>query len=100
MKKISQKLKWLKGIIHKCVTKNKDKSMYLACMGMMLFVEGLEEKTEKKEYPTEEELTEEVGDVMCMIELLHEYDLVSYTDIEERVKVKRNKLKKWSDLIE
>jgi len=37
---------------------------------------------------------------MCMIELLHEYDLVSYTDIEERVKVKRNKLKKWSDLIE
>ena len=50
MKKISQKLKWLKGIVHKSVTKNKDKSMYLACMGMMLFVEGLEEKTEKKEW--------------------------------------------------
>jgi hypothetical protein len=57
MKLIGQKLKWLKGIVHKSVTKNKDKSMYLACMGMMLFVEGLEEKAEKKEYPTEEELT-------------------------------------------
>ena len=57
VKKISQKLKWLKGIVHKSVTKNKDKSMYLACMGMMLFVEGLEGKIEKKEYPTEEELT-------------------------------------------
>ncbi len=54
----------------------------------------------KKDYYGNERLTEEVGDVMCMIELLHEYDLVSYTDIEERVKVKRNKLKKWSDLIE
>ena len=48
MKKISQKLKWLKGIIHKCVTKNKDKSMYIACMGMMLFVEGLENKVKRK----------------------------------------------------
>ncbi len=54
----------------------------------------------KKDYYSNERLTEEVGDVMCMIELLHEYDLVSYTDIEERVKVKRNKLKQWSDLIE
>ena len=54
----------------------------------------------KKDYYGNERLTEEVGDVMCMIELLHEYDLVSYTDIEERVKVKRNKLKQWSDLIE
>ena len=54
----------------------------------------------KKDYYGNERLTEEDGDVMCMIELLHEYDLVSYTDIEERVKVKRNKLKQWSDLIE
>jgi len=54
----------------------------------------------KKDYYGNERLTEEVGDVMCMIELLHEYDLVPYTDIEERVKVKRNKLKQWSDLIE
>ena len=37
---------------------------------------------------------------MCMIELLHEYDLISYSDIEERVKIKKEKLKKWSGLIE
>ena len=33
-------------------------------------------------------------------ELLHEYDLTSWTDIEERVKIKKEKLKRWSDLIE
>ena len=54
----------------------------------------------KEHYHDNKELTEEVGDVMCMIELLHEYDLVSYTDLEERVKVKRTKLKKWSSLLD
>ena len=52
------------------------------------------------DYHDNKKLTEEVGDVMCMIELLHEYDLVSYTDLEERVKVKRTKLKKWSSLLD
>ena len=52
------------------------------------------------DYHDNKKLTEEVGDVMCMIELLHEYDLVSYTDLEERVKVKRTKLKKWSRLLD
>ena len=53
----------------------------------------------KKDYYGNERLTEEVGDVMCMIELLHEYDLISYTDIEERVLEKEKKLSKWSNLI-
>tara|TARA_B100000287_G_C20538256_1_gene743644 strand:- start:663 stop:908 length:246 start_codon:yes stop_codon:yes gene_type:complete len=51
------------------------------------------------DYYNNDKLTEEVGDVMCMIELLHEYDLISYTDVEDRVKVKKEKLKKWSDLL-
>jgi len=34
-----------------------------------------------------------------MIELLHEYDLISFNDIDERVKIKKEKLKKWSNLI-
>ena len=38
---------------------------------------------------TREKLTEEVGDLYCMIELMHEYDLISWSDIEERVKVKK-----------
>ena len=34
-----------------------------------------------------------------MIELMHEFDIVSWEELEERVKVKRKKLKKWSRLI-
>jgi hypothetical protein len=34
-----------------------------------------------------------------MFELMHEFDIISWTDVEERVKVKRDKLKKWSNLI-
>ena len=51
------------------------------------------------DYHMNEKLIEEIGDVMCMIELLHEYDLISFNDIDERVKVKKEKLKKWSNLI-
>tara|TARA_Y100000356_G_scaffold76548_1_gene63311 strand:- start:226 stop:471 length:246 start_codon:yes stop_codon:yes gene_type:complete len=51
------------------------------------------------DYYDNDKLLEEVGDVYCMIELLHEYDLVSWNDIEERVKIKKEKLKKWSELI-
>ena len=47
---------------------------------------------------TREKLTEAVGDLYCMIELMHEYDLISWSDIEERVKVKKKKLKRWSSL--
>ena len=53
----------------------------------------------KKHYYGNERLTEEVGDVMCMLELLHEYDLINWTDVYERVKEKKNKLKKWSSLV-
>ena len=50
-------------------------------------------------YRDNEKLTEEVGDVMCMLELLHEYDLISWEDVYERVEVKKKKLKRWSNLI-
>jgi NTP pyrophosphatase (non-canonical NTP hydrolase) len=45
-----------------------------------------------------ERLVEEVGDVMCMIDLLHKYDIIGWTDVNERVLEKKKKLKKWSDL--
>ena len=44
-------------------------------------------------------LIEEVGDVYTMIELMHDFDMISWTDIEKRMKVKRKKLSKWSDLV-
>ena len=51
------------------------------------------------DYRDNEKLIEEVGDVMCMLELLHEYDLISWEDVYERVEVKKKKLKRWSNLL-
>ena len=42
---------------------------------------------------------DEVGDVYTMIDLLHEWDVISWSEIEKRREVKRKKLSKWSDLI-
>ena len=53
----------------------------------------------KKHYYNNKELTEEVGDVMCMIELLLEYNIVSQTNIDERVFEKKKKLMKWGNLL-
>ena len=44
-------------------------------------------------------LKQEVGDVYAMIDLLVEWDVLSWTEIEEQRNKKREKLKKWSDLI-
>jgi len=44
-------------------------------------------------------LKDEIGDVMCMLELMQDWDVVSYAEIEERVSTKRAKLAKWSELI-
>jgi len=45
-------------------------------------------------------LLEEAGDVLCMIELMVENGILTNEELGVRVNVKRNKLKKWSDLIE
>ena len=44
-------------------------------------------------------LMEEAGDVLCMLELLHEFDYFSWQDLENRVQYKREKLKKWSEIL-
>ena len=43
-------------------------------------------------------LIEEIGDMQCMIDLIIENKLITKTEIKDRIKVKRNKLKKWSNL--
>jgi hypothetical protein len=48
---------------------------------------------------SQQNLKEEVGDVYTMLDLLVEWDVLSWTEIEERRNKKREKLKKWSDLI-
>ena len=45
-------------------------------------------------------LKEEIGDVYDMIQLLVKFDIVSWDELDERVKVKNNKLSKWSELID
>jgi NTP pyrophosphatase (non-canonical NTP hydrolase) len=45
------------------------------------------------------QLIEEVGDVMCMFELMIEYGLITKDDIDARIQIKRDKLKVWSTLI-
>jgi NTP pyrophosphatase (non-canonical NTP hydrolase) len=40
----------------------------------------------------------EIGDLLCMISLLDEYGIINLNEVERHKKVKREKLKKWSDL--
>ena len=44
------------------------------------------------------QLQDEVGDVMCMIEILKMSGLVTDEMVEERMKIKRKKLEKWSEI--
>ena len=47
----------------------------------------------------QQNLKDEIGDVYIMINLLVEHDVVSWTDLEERVYYKKIKLKQWSDIV-
>lgn len=44
-------------------------------------------------------LVKEVGDILCMIELMHEYDMLAWSELDDRALVKREKLKKFSSLL-
>ncbi len=48
---------------------------------------------------SETELKQEIADVQTMINLMVEWDVLSWTEIENGVERKRNKLTKWSNLI-
>jgi len=40
----------------------------------------------------------EVGDLMCMVQLLSEYGIINSAEVESHSSAKRIKLKKWSNL--
>tara|TARA_Y100000768_G_scaffold149109_1_gene111322 strand:- start:1699 stop:1920 length:222 start_codon:yes stop_codon:yes gene_type:complete len=48
---------------------------------------------------SETELKQEIADVQAMINLMVEWDVLSWAEIEDGVERKRNKLTKWSNLI-
>ena len=50
-------------------------------------------------YGDSDGIKEEVGDVYTMIELMIENGIISWEEINDRVKVKKDKLSKWSNLI-
>jgi NTP pyrophosphatase (non-canonical NTP hydrolase) len=45
-------------------------------------------------------LEKEIGDLLCMIDMLQADDIISFTTVEEYAMAKREKLKKWSNLFE
>ena len=44
-------------------------------------------------------LKEEIGDVMCMIELIKSNGLITQREIDNQIQTKRMKLMKWSKLL-
>lgn len=66
------------------------------CMKIMRKYDSLDKATEDKYI---ELLIEEAGDVLCMLELMSDHGVVHWQDIEDRVLVKREKLKQWSTLV-
>lgn len=66
------------------------------CSKIIRKFETLEEITEDQRV----KLLEEAGDVLCMIELMVEHGLLTNEELGVRVNYKRDKLKKWSTLIE
>ena len=53
-----------------------------------------------EDYVDDEKMIEEVGDVLLMIDLIKDRGLVRREDLEARKKIKLEKLKKWSNLIQ
>ena len=52
-----------------------------------------------EDYVNHPKMIEEVGDVLLLIQIIIDRGLVKQTDIDARKKVKIEKLKKWSNLI-
>jgi len=61
---------------------------------------GLDETHLKRGMSNRELLCEEVGDVLCMIELLRELKIIDGASIQAAVRNKRKKLEQWSNIYE
>ena len=63
-------------------------------------VEAREILEEKLDELIGERLTEEIGDLIAMIELCYDNDIVDYVQVKEAQTRKFDKLKKWSTIYE
>ena len=78
---------------------NDDELMVITMEECGELIQACSKAMRTREYSSQQ-LTEEVGDVMCMVGLLMRYGLIDEEDVEERVNVKLAKLAKWSYLVE
>lgn len=51
-----------------------------------------------KDITNRQRLTEEVGDLYCMIELMIEKNIINRTEVLNAANIKENKLRKWSNV--
>ena len=101
------------GYIFKCILDNADMSQMNKLDGrQQLLVVTMEECGElvqscskllrRQELYSDSDyvknLKEEIGDVYTMIDLMVEWDVLSWEEIEQRRNLKRKKLSKWSEL--
>lgn len=52
----------------------------------------------KANIPNRQRLVEEIGDVICMLELLEEHNFIDPEQVKEAKLAKREKLKVWSSI--
>jgi len=62
-----------------------------------IFRFGIEEN-HKSGITHQKKLEEEIGDLICMIDLLVKFELINESNLYEAVKNKQDKLKKWSKI--
>lgn len=70
-----------------------------ACSKTIRKYDTFEEVTSDEAQGNRNKLVEEAGDVLCMLQLMVSHGLLTMEELEQRVEVKKEKLKKWSDLI-
>ena len=78
---------------------NDDELMVITMEECGELIQACSKAMRTREYSSQQ-LTEEVGDVMCMVGLLMQYGLIDEKEVEERVSVKLAKLAKWSYLVD
>ena len=52
-----------------------------------------------EDYINNDSLIEEVGDVLCMIDIMKEKGLLNERDLNNRIQLKKLKLAQWSNLV-
>ncbi len=79
-----------------CITMEECGELTQRCSKMMRKYESLDQIQEDQRI----KLVEEIGDVHCMIELMVGHGITDWRELHDRADVKKNKLKKWSTLID